>query len=58
MTGHYLYRTKKGVSIAYIDFTRAFDSVTHIKLFNRLYSYGIQGDLLHLLTQFFPVAHT
>ena len=46
-------QNKKGVSIAYINFTRAFDSVTHIKLFNRLYSYGIQGDLLHWLTQFF-----
>jgi len=46
-------QNKKGVSIAYIDFTRAFDSVTHTKLFNRLYNYRIQGDLLHWLTQFF-----
>jgi len=40
---------QKGVSISYIDFSCAFDSVTHIKLFNRLHSYGIQGDLLHWL---------
>jgi len=43
----------KKVFLSPIDFTLAFDSVTHINLCNRLYNYGIQGDLLHSLTQFF-----
>ena len=45
--------SKTGISVAYIDFSRAFDSVTHVKLFARLHSYGIQGDLLRWLTEFF-----
>jgi len=54
----YDYRTlfvqnKKCVSIAYIDFTRAFDSVTHVKLLIRLHNYGIRGHLLHWLAVFF-----
>jgi len=41
---------KTGISVAYIDFTRVFDSVTHVKLFACFHSYGIQGDLLRWLT--------
>ena len=39
--------------MAYIDFSRAFDSVSHEKLFARLYIYGIQGDLLCWIRNFF-----
>jgi len=39
--------------VAYIDFSRAFDSVSHEKLFARLYIYGIQGDLLCWIRNFF-----
>jgi len=46
-------QNKKSVDVAYIDFSRAFDSVSHEKLFARLYTYGIQGDLLRWLRNFF-----
>ena len=45
--------SKKSVTIAYIDFTRAFDSVSHNKLLARLQSYGIYGNVLTWLKNFF-----
>ena len=41
------------VVIAYVDFSKAFDSVCHEKLFVRLLSYGIDGTLLKWLQNFF-----
>jgi hypothetical protein len=41
------------VTVAYIDFKKAFDSVSHEKLFARLKQYGIKGVLLSWLKQFF-----
>lgn len=46
-------QNKQQVSIVYIDFTKAFDVVSHEKLFARLYSYGIRGNLLLFLKKFF-----
>ena len=46
-------QNKKSVTIAYIDFIWAFDSVSHDKLFAHLYSYGIRGNVLKWLTIFF-----
>ena len=43
---------KHAVTIAYIGFSRAFDSVSHDKLFARLYEYGIHGQLLGWLKNF------
>ena len=34
-------QTKQQVSIAYVDFSKAFDVVSHSKLFTRLHAYGI-----------------
>jgi len=46
-------QNKRGVTVAYIDFSRAFDTVSHEKLINgRLKSYGISGDLLSWLRNF------
>jgi len=47
-----LVQNKKAVTIAYIDFSRAFDSVSHTKLLARLHSYGIRGDVLKWLQNF------
>ena len=41
------------VTVAYIDFNKAFDSVSHNKLFYCLHLYGIRGDLLLWLKCFF-----
>ena len=38
--------------VAYIDFHRAFDCISHIKLIHKLQSYGITGNLLSWLTAF------
>ncbi len=42
-------QNKHGTSIAYIDFSKAFDTVSHNKLFCRLESYGVSGNLLRWL---------
>ena len=36
----------------YIDFSKAFDTVSHCKLLIKLNSYGIRGDLLSLIGDF------
>ena len=36
-------QTKQQITVVYIDFSKAFDVVSHNKLFARLYSYGIRG---------------
>lgn len=44
---------RRGVTVAYIDFSRAFDSVSQKKLIeSRLTSYGIAGNLLDWLRNF------
>ena len=48
-----LVQNKKAVTIAYIDYSRAFDGVSQIKLLARLHSYyGICGDVLKWLHNF------
>jgi len=39
--------------VVYIDFNKAFDVVSHKKLFSKLYMYGIHGALLTWLQNFF-----
>ena len=38
--------------VAYIDFSRAFDSVSHAKLLHKLKSYGFDGILLEWIADF------
>ena len=40
------------VVVGYIDFARAFDTVVHSKLFQKLQAYGISGNLLFWLKAF------
>jgi len=39
--------------VVYVDFSKAFDVVSHPKLFARLYSYRIRDTLLNWLINFF-----
>ncbi|MCP4472979.1 MAG: reverse transcriptase family protein, partial [Gammaproteobacteria bacterium] len=41
-----------GVDVAYLDIAKAFDTVPHPKLLEKLRAYGIQGRLLALLENF------
>ena len=41
-----------GLDIIYLDYRKAFDSVPHIRLMQRLRSYGIRGDLLGWIESF------
>ena len=43
---------QKSVTVAYIDFAEAFDTVSHPKLLHRLKQYGIDGCLLEWLRNF------
>jgi len=54
MTGWTLsVQNGKSVVVAYIDLSRAFDSVSHTKLLTKLYVYGIRGDVLSWLESYF-----
>ena len=43
---------RKSVLIAYVDFQKAFDSVSHPKLLHKLSGYGIHGNLLSWIGAF------
>lgn len=45
-------QTKQQITVVYIDFSKAFDVVSHNKLFARLYSYGIRGTVLLWIKNF------
>ena len=46
-------QNKKTVTVVYIDFSRAFDSVSHTKLLAKLHIYGICGEVLLWLEHYF-----
>ena len=43
---------RHSVDVIYFDFTKAFDSVSHLKLLHKLQAYGFCGDLLRILANF------
>jgi hypothetical protein len=47
-------KNRKTVAVAYIDYSRAFDTVSHKKLLTKLQAYGIgiQGNLLAWIESF------
>ena len=46
-------QSRQQTAIVYIDFAKAFDVVSHKKLFAKLYSYGIRGTVLLWIKSFF-----
>ena len=46
------YENKEDVHVIYTDFAKAFDKVSHQKLIQTLYSYGIRGDALRWISSF------
>ena len=43
---------KEGVDVVYIDVSKAFDTVSHPKLLNKMASYGIRGKILNWVSDF------
>ena len=43
---------KTPVDAVYLDFRKAFDTVPHERLLNKLYGYGIRGDVLNWVRDF------
>jgi len=46
-------QSQRQVAVGYIDFSKAFDVVSHKQLLSKLYMYGIHGALLTWLQNFF-----
>ena len=40
------------IDVIYLDFKKAFDSVPHVRLLNKLSAYGIQGEILNWIRSF------
>ena len=43
---------QQDIDIIYLDFSKAFDSVPHQRLLNKLQAYGIDGNLLKWISNF------
>jgi len=51
-------QSKQQTTVIFIDVRKAFDTVSHDKLFARLHSYGIRGSMLLWLKHFSLIAGT
>jgi len=51
-------QSRQQVAIVYIDFSKAFDVISHGKLLARLHSYGIRGSLLLWLKNYLLIVLT
>ena len=49
---HFVLKSKFGVDSVYLDFAKAFDTVSHVKLLTKRTGYGIRGHLLGSITAF------
>ena len=48
---------KQSTDVAYFDFSKAFDTVSHVKLFEKLKTVGLTGNLLKWIIVFLERAH-
>ena len=44
--------SQQSIDVIYLDFRKAFDTVAHARLANKLYAYGIRGNLLNWINSF------
>ena len=47
-----LIENKKEIDIIYLDFSKAFDSVPHVRLIDKLKAYGVNGNILEWIRNF------
>ena len=47
-----LIENKKEIDIIYLDFSKAFDSVPHVRLIDKLKAYGVNGNILDWIRNF------
>ena len=52
----YLYKNKKQVFACFVDFSKAFDSLSHEALFQKLYTLGIKGIFFQLIRNMYTHA--
>jgi hypothetical protein len=45
-------QSKNDIHVCYIDFAKAFDSISHVKLLHKLYGYGICGKFLRWIESY------
>ena len=44
--------SQQSIDVIYLDFRKAFDTLTHSRLANKLYAHGIRGNLLNWMKSF------
>ena len=52
----YLYKNKHQVFACFVDFSKAFDSLSHEALFQKLYALGIKGNFFQLICNMYTHA--
>ena len=52
MDSDHRQQTDEYRTVVYVDFSKAFDTVSHARLITKLRGYGVDGDLLNIIDDF------